>query len=99
MATYYVSCINKPNRLDRHSRILGIGGRSGLMQLTPWYMFSEEVINRIDSGMDSFVVNVPGSPPVLVKVSRGPSGIADLTTSADSIVGNNLLSLPQCPGT
>lgn len=94
MSIYHVSCINKPNRYDSHSRILGIGGVGFLG--VGWYKQTEDVIKCIQNG-DVFIVSIVGVPQSHVIIGRGPTGIPDLTTSADGIRPNNLLSLPDCP--
>ena len=89
MTTYVVSCVNKPDPFNPFSRILGLGGPG-------WYMSENEIIDRIENRGDSFVVYALGFPPANVYVSRGPTGIPDLKTMADGLLGNNLLFLSQC---
>jgi hypothetical protein len=90
MSTHlFVTCINKPTPFDPHSRIQGIGGPG-------WYMTEDQAIHALRNGTHVFTVTAPGAPPSAVIVALGPTGHPCLKTSADGILGNNLLSLQQC---
>lgn len=90
---YQVSCINKTNRTSPHERIIRIGGIYGGKR---WSCTQKEAISYIESGAHSFFVNVRGNiVDIVVKISALNNKY--LTTEADGITQNNLLSLSECP--
>jgi len=83
-----VTCVTKrPSHFDPHTRIQSIGG-------TGWRHSEDDAIRRIETGSDSYFVNVGGrSVEVIVAVHDGRKY---LKTTADGYAPNNLLSLPEC---
>lgn len=92
MADKQVTCITKPNPHSQTEHITHLGGYG-------WYSTREQVIQAIDSRVDTFFVLDPltrASADVRV-VRRGLLGLAYVQTYSDGVENNNLLSLPQCP--
>lgn len=84
---YQITCITKPNRLSTYDRILAVGG--------PGFRLSvDDVITHIRNG-HTFWTYVHGRRAEIRVVSD--SNGAYIQTTADSILFNNLLSLPECP--
>ncbi len=95
MASYQVTCINKPDRNSRHEHITHIGGVSAGKR---WKITREEAIRRIDSKTDSFyVVDARMGTTSWVGVVRPASGSPHLRTHANGAWNDNLLSLVECP--
>jgi hypothetical protein len=90
---YQVTCINKPNRYDPHSRIQRLGGPG-------WSSSADDVIRDILLGFHTYYVQVGtllGGARANVIV-RYRNDEPYLTTSPDGVQTDNLLSLPECPG-
>jgi hypothetical protein len=89
MGRYQVTCINKRgDHYDPHERIQSIG------QQANWKLSEDSAIRRIESGQDSFYVQVGGrTVEVIVAVHNGRKY---LKTEADGYAPNNLLNLNEC---
>jgi len=91
MPRFQVTCITKKgDHYNPHERIQNIG------QQNNWMLSEDLAIRKIESGIDSFFVNVNGrAVDVIVAIhnSRKYS-----KTEADGYAPNNLLSLPECKG-
>jgi hypothetical protein len=81
-------CINKRQHLNPHERIQNIGG-------TGWKHAESDAIRWIESGAESYFVSRGGSSAdVIVALHLGRKY---LKTTADGVMPDNLLSLPECP--
>ena len=89
---FQIRCINKDDRRNVYERITHVGG----VGTTRWRLTVEDVIQRIESGAESFYVNRPQGDTVDVTVATR-LGRKYLKTKADGDEPNNLLSLPECP--
>jgi hypothetical protein len=89
MADARVTCINKVPRDDPHEGITHLGGPA-------WRWPREQVIRSIQEGSNTFYTLVNGVR-ANVEVVQGPNG-PYLRTRTDSVLTNNLLDLPECPG-
>lgn len=91
MARFQVTCINKRgSHYNPHERIQNIG------QQNNWTLSEDLAIRKIESGTDSFYVDVNGREVnVIVAVHNGRKY---LKTEADGYAPNNLLNLPECVG-
>jgi hypothetical protein len=87
-----VTCVNKPEPLDPHGRILGIGGVDDFG--TPWYLSAEQAIAAMDAREFRFFIVVEGWRAKLVG-AQGPDG--GYLTTADGPGAESLLRLPPCP--
>jgi hypothetical protein len=91
MPRFQVTCITKKgDNHNPHERIQHIGHQNN------WMLSEELAIRKIESGSDSFYVNVNGKEvSVIVAVH---SGRKYLKTEADGYAPNNLLNLRECVG-
>ena len=90
MAAYQVTCITKHGgHRNPHERIEYIGNEAG-----KWRFSENDVIRRIEKGIDSFFTSVKGKQVDLVVADH--NGRKYLKTVADGYEPNNLLSLPEC---
>lgn len=89
-----VSCITKPDRNDRYSRIEAVGGGGSI--LTGWKMSLDDAIKRIEDGTLQLYTEVGGHRQNIVVVTP-LVGLKYLRTEADRDTPDNLLSLPECP--
>lgn len=88
MAVYYVSCYT-PDNTDPDRRIQGLGG-------TGWWKPIDDIIWRIDSGIDQFWLEHAPMPTKVIVKQHGLFGKKYLSTLPDSLLGNNLLFQPVC---
>jgi hypothetical protein len=88
-----IMCINKRDRADRHERISHIGGVN--VDGSRWRMSETDAIAGIKGGKWRFFVHA-GGKSVLVVIANH-FGREYLKTEADGLLGDNLLSLPNCP--
>lgn len=87
-----VFCINKTNRYNPHERIQNIGGVNGGSR---WKHTQQQAIAYIEAGVYQYYVSVGGATAwVIVAVHNGNKY---LRTEGDSLLRDNLLSLPECP--
>jgi hypothetical protein len=94
MATRYrIRCINKNPRNDPYRRITHVGG----IGTTQWKLSVDDVIKRIEGGLEAFYVERPEGNQVNVIVARSRSGNKYIKTESDGDEPNNLLALPECP--
>jgi hypothetical protein len=89
MGRYQVTCVNKRgDHYNPHERIQNIG------QQENWKLSEDSAIRRIESGQDSFYVQVGGRVvEIIVAVHNGRKY---LKTEADGYAPNNLLNLREC---
>jgi hypothetical protein len=93
MATrHQVTCINKIPRMDRHRAITHIGGVNP--DGRTWTLTQQEAIDDIEYKRREFYVQV-GTHIANVIVSTH-NGHKYLRTHSDSVIVDNLLSLPEC---
>ena len=93
MADCQITCITKPDRMNRHEHITHVGNPS-----VPWVWPREQVIESINQGTNTFYVLDPISgkrADVGVRVESNKSPY--LQTYSDGDWNNNLLSLDECP--
>lgn len=89
-----ILCIRKSDRMEPHGRITHIGGLNDRGQR--WFISQEEAIQGIETGKWQFQLRIRGrNVPIIVALSG--EGQKYLTTPADRIHPNDLLSLPECP--
>ncbi|MBQ0819252.1 DUF3892 domain-containing protein [Microvirga sp. HBU67558] len=88
---FQIRCINKDDRRNVYECITHVGG----VGTTHWRLAVEDVIQRIESGAESFDVSRPQGDTVDVIVATR-SERKYLKTKADGGEPNNLLSLPEC---
>jgi hypothetical protein len=82
---HQVKCIVKTDRMRPHERISCLGGPG-------WLLTQDEVIEKIESGSDSFIVNDGCySVDVVVAVNQGAKY---LKTRKDNVNPDKLLGLP-----
>ncbi len=94
--TAQVTCIRKSDRFNPHERIKAIGGINH--DRSRWQLSQEKAIAGIEDGRWRFYVERPAGDRVWVVVAISRSGRKYLKTEADGDQPNNLLSLPECPG-
>jgi hypothetical protein len=88
MADVQVTCINKPDRDNRHEAITHLGGYG-------WRWTRQEVVNSINQKTNTFYTQVAGR--------RANIGVVDgatgqfVRTYADGVWNDNLLALTECP--
>lgn len=87
MAKLQVTCVNKRDRFNPHEKIQRIGGAG-------WSKPEEVAIQEIESGTNSFYVNVNGRDVDVIVATH--LGRKYLKTRADDYRPDNLLSLPEC---
>lgn len=93
MANCQITCITKPNVNSSHEHITHVGNPS-----VPWKLTVEQVIQNIDSKVDTFyVVDPRNDKTAYVGVQRPAGRRPYIQTYADGDWNNNLLSLNQCP--
>lgn len=83
-----ITCI-VPDSNDPDNRIDSVGGKD-------WIKSEDVVIVEIDSGAESYFVEIDGAR-VSVEVRERSNGTKFLRTDSDETTANNLLSLPTCP--
>jgi thioredoxin reductase len=89
---FRIQCINKPDRNSPVEHITHVGGYGS----SQWKLTVEDVIQRIESGAESFYVHV-GLYETDVEVVSPPGRRKYIKTQPDSSKRDNLLSLPECP--
>lgn len=90
MADARVTCINKVSRQNPYEGITHLGG-------TGWRWTRQQVIDSINARTNTFYTLVNGSRAE-IGVVDGPNG-QYLRTYANGRWNDNLLALPECPGT
>ncbi|MDZ4762312.1 MAG: DUF3892 domain-containing protein [Alphaproteobacteria bacterium] len=87
-----VSCTEKDHAQEAHGQVKGVGGvsRDG----TPWKRDASAVIAEIESGEQTYYVNVDGRTPNLQVATH--RGVKYLTTQLDREGAGMLLGLPDC---
>lgn len=90
MADCQVTCINKPDRSNRHEHITHIGNIQG-----GWKITRESAIQRIKNGTDTFYTVDPRSGR-RVDVRVVDANPPYLRTYADGVWTDNLLALSEC---
>lgn len=90
---FQVTC-HKPDNADTDRRIQGLGGPG---DGSGWYRTIDVLISLIEGG-DKFWTTTPKNESVWIVVEVHPkSGRKYLKTTADGVIPNNLLALPECP--
>ena len=90
MTDYRVDCINKPgDHYDPYTRIQRLGGTYPVT----WNGSENDVIDWITQGHTFFVERGGRRAAVIIDRSKNPPC---LKTEADSLLIDNLLSLPEC---
>jgi len=95
MQEFQVTCINKPDRSSPHEHITHIGNLAD-----QWRVTRETAIQKIDSKQEAFyTVDAASGKKAYVGVVRpGGDRAPYLRTHADGKWNDNLLALPECPG-
>jgi hypothetical protein len=88
-----VQCINKADRYNPHKHITHIGGINA--ENRRWKLEEEKAIIEIEQKRYSFFVIAEGKRVEVIVAEH--EGRKYLKTTADKIIPNNLLSLPECP--
>ena len=95
MPEFQVTCITKPDRMNRHEHITHIGNTSN-----QWRMTREEIIRRIDAQQENFyTVDQTSERKMYIGVVRETGKNPYLRTHADGKWNDNLLALNECNGT
>jgi hypothetical protein len=95
MADCRVTCITKPDPLNRHEHITHLGNVS---TNPPWKWTREQVIASIEARTNTFyVIDRTTGRRADIGVVREAGRDPFLRTHADGYWNDNLLSLPQCP--
>jgi len=88
MADYQITCVDKADQGDPHTRIRKLGGpHLGVIA-------AEDMITRIKNGQDTFYTLVDGERANIEVAMRGH--VEYLKTERDKEIPNNLLSLSPC---
>jgi hypothetical protein len=92
MDEYQVTCINKPDRNNRHEHITHIGNAAA-----NWKLTREDAIRRIDAKEAAFyTVDFAANRKVYIGVVREQGKAPYLRTHADGKWTDNLLALGEC---
>lgn len=91
--SFQIKCINKPNRDSRVEHITHVGG----FGTEPWKLTVEDVMQRIQSGSESYFVRVGNAEAKVVVVQATLLQRKHIKTTPDLTQTDNLLSLPECP--
>lgn len=91
---HQIQYVNKIPRQDIHNAIRAVGGVNP--DGTTWKMLLEDAVAAVQAGTYKFYVAV-GANSVWVSVARSIAGNFYLRTDADSLLADNLLSLPEFP--
>ena len=95
MPEFEVTCITKPDRMNRHEHITHIGNVAA-----QWRLTREEAIRRLDAKQESFfTVDRTSNRKMFVGVVREPGRVPYLRTHADGKWNDNLLALRECDST
>lgn len=86
-------CISKRDRADRHERISHVGGVN--VDGGRWRLSETDAIAGIKAGKWHFYVHAGGKSVWVVIATY--MGHEYLKTEADSVLVDNLRSLPNCP--
>lgn len=93
MANCQVTCITKPNVNSPHEHITHVGNPAWSMKR----LTVEDVIQRINSGTDTFyVADWAGNKAMIGVVNPGHGRRPFIRTYADGKWTDNLLALEQC---
>ena len=100
-SVYVVTCITKDDRDSRNERIYQLGIKKkypqGLEQLESARVVSaEEAIRLVNAGAILTTSDSSFDIPIVEVVHSGRGG-EYLRTKANRILGDNLLSMPDCP--
>lgn len=82
-----VTCINKGDRSNPHTRITSIGGSN-------WKESQANAIRQIENGTYTYWVSVDNNRTNVIIAYH--NGNPYLKTEADTTTVDNLLSLPEC---
>ena len=95
MKEFEVTCVNKPDRDNRHEAISHIGNVNA-----GWRLTREAAIARIDSKQEAFyTIDRKSGKKAMVGVVREAAKAPYLRTYADGQWANNLLELAECDST
>ena len=93
MSDCQITCVEKPGGiLSSFEHITRVGNPS-----VPWFLSTEDVIQRIEREIDTFYVRDSQGNRANVGVVRPANGRAYIRTYADGKWTDNLLSLRSCP--
>lgn len=93
MASYRISCINKPDRDNRHERITHVGGLQA--DGSRWHDTVINVIRLIEAKQHSFYTQ-EGGRTAWIGVRTSAAGHKYIQTHADGQWSDNLLALREC---
>ncbi len=88
-----ITCIRKRDRQSPHERIQQVGGKNE--KGSPWCYSEDDAIKAITEGRYAFWTRGGGKTVDVVVATH--LGRRYLKTTADGIVPDNLLALPECP--
>lgn len=91
---HQIQFVNKIPRQDIHNAIRAVGGVNP--NGTQWRMLLADAVAAVQAGKYKFYVAAGGNS-VWVYVARSIAGNFYLKTEADSLLLDNLLSLPEFP--
>jgi hypothetical protein len=94
MSDHQIQFVNKVPRQDIHSAINAVGGRNADGSI--WRLSLANAVGSIQANKYRFFV-AAGARSVWVVVARSSAGHLYLKTEADSLLVDNLLSLPEFP--
>lgn len=91
---HQIHYVNKVPRQDIHNAIRAVGGMNS--NGTVWRLPLADAIAKIQNGIYKFYVSAGGKSTWVI-VARSSAGNLYLKTEADSLLVDNLLSLPEFP--
>lgn len=94
MPSLKILCTRKTSSSEPHLAISHIGGANN--SKLPWTLTVEEAIRTLELRQYSFVVML-GTRRSEVVVAQARGGAKYLRCTADSVPGETLLGLPDCP--
>lgn len=95
MPSLKILCTRKTSKPQAHLAISHVGGANTNSSL-PWTLTVQEAIRTIELKQYNFIVMI-GTRRMEVLVAQTASGEKYLRCTADSIDGETLMGLPDCP--